>query len=378
MSDPAASAVDKIIAEIEDRIKIEYGQAAREITQKLDKYNKAFVLKDKKWREWVANGKRTSAQYQEWRIGQIAMGERWEEMRDTIAQDLSNTSKIARSIATGYLPEVYAINHDYGTFQVERESMMDTSYTLYSREAAERLMGADPQILPSPGKKVSKEIAEGRAQQWSKTKIQSVMMQGILQGESIPDIATRLANTVCDSDRKAAIRNARTMMTATQNAGRVDSYKRANDLGIPTRKQWLATLDSRTRHEHRLLDGQIADVNEPFEVDGFKIMYPGDPDAIPRLVYNCRCSLIASIEGHDKDLRDLSQRDTTRMEESTYDEWLKAKEKTQGIMAQQHESEKRRRQYITMYREGRNGKKIRSQFDHDRAVDYQGKYTKVR
>ena len=349
--DPGEVETDKIIAEIERRIKREYQQAEREIKEKLDDYLRRFQIKDKTWQMWVAEGKKTEAEYKKWRTGQIAIGKRWEEMRDTISEDLLNTSKIAKSIATEYMPEVYALNHDYGTFQVEKGSLIDTSYTLYSREAAERIYRENPKMLPGPGRKVSQAIAEGKAKRWNNRHIQSVMMQAILQGNSIPDIATRLANAVGDSDRKAAVRNARTMATGAQNAGRVDSYKRANQMGIPVKKQWLATLDMRTRHEHRVLDGQVQDDDKPFVVDGMKIMFPGDPEAPPSMCYNCRCTLIAAIAGHVSDLSDISQRNAKKLEGMSYAEWkAEKKSKSNPILLPEEKADNIRASYIREYR----------------------------
>lgn len=349
--DPAHLETEKIISRIEAQVKREYAQAAREMEDKVSTYAKRFDTKDKTWRRWVATGYKTQADYTKWRVGQLAIGERWEEMRDTLAHDLLHTREIATSIALGYMPEVYALNHDYGTFLVEKGSLMDTSYTLYSREAAERIFREDPKMMPGPGKKTAKEIAEGKLIAYNNKRVQSTMMQAILQGDSIPDIAQRLSNAVCESDMGACIRNARTMATAAQNAGRVDSFKRANDMGIKTRKQWLATLDSRTRHWHRTLDGQTVDNDKPFEVDGMEIEYPGDPSAPPKLVWNCRCTLICSIEGYERNLSDLVQRDMVKLEHMTYAEWKADKKSvSQGIMVPKEKGEAIRAKHIREYR----------------------------
>ena len=351
MRDVGADETDKIIIEIENRIKKEYTQAEREIKEKLDDYLKRFEIKDKTWRKWVAEGKKTAAEYKTWRTGQIAIGERWEEMRQTIAEDLLNTSKIARSIANGYMPEVYALNYDYGTYQVETGSLIDTSYTLYNREAAERIFRENPKMLPAPGKKVSKAIKDKKAIRWNNSHIQSVMMQALVQGNSIPDIATRLANAVGDSDRKAAVRNARTMATGAQNAGRVDAYSRAGKMGLKVRKQWLAILDLRTRHEHRMLDGQIVDNDKPFDVDGDKIMFPGDPSAKGYLLYNCRCRLMAAIEGHERDLSDPNLRSRSALAGMSYEEWKQEKKsKSNSILLPEEKGENIRAKYIREYR----------------------------
>jgi uncharacterized protein with gpF-like domain len=110
------------------------------------------------------------------------------------------------------------------------------------------------------------------------------------------------------------------MTTSAQNGGRIDSYKRAEGMGIKMAKQWLATLDNRTRHDHVLLDGQIQPTGKPFKVNGMEIEYPGDPKAEPSLVWNCRCTLIGVVEGIDYNLSDMSQRDN-KLKDITYDEW---------------------------------------------------------
>lgn len=352
-NDPAHLETDFLISDMEERIRKEYAKAQSEIADKLNDYLQRFEQKDRTWQKWVKEGKKTKKEYEKWKVGQIAMGKRWQEMRDTLAQDLRNVHKIADNIANGYRADVYALNHDYSTFQIEHDSLMDTSYTLYRRETAERIFRNNPQILPSPGKKVAQAILEGRALRWNNQLIQSVMMQALLQGESIPKIATRLANAVGDSDRKAATRNARTMMTGAQNAGRLDAIKRANAKGLHEMKQWIATLDSRTRHTHRLLDGVIVEADKPFKTELGNIMYPGDITADAALVYNCRCTLVAV---HDKaeaeeEARNMNLRRDEKLGNMSYDEWRKSKEvKSNPILLPEQKAKAIRQKYINEYR----------------------------
>ncbi len=125
------------------------------------------------------------------------------------------------------------------------------------------------------------------------------VLQGVLQGESMGDIAKRLAKTV-GMDETAAIRNARTMVTSAECKGRQDSYIRAQKDGIVMQRRWIATKDARTRHWHAELDGALAEVDEPFENAIGKIMYPGDPSADGANVYNCRCTIAAKVLGFKK------------------------------------------------------------------------------
>lgn len=361
--DPAHEETERLIADMEKRISKEYAQAEKEVQVKINDYFDRFRLKDQKWQEWVKDGTKTAAEYKQWRVGQMAVGQRWEHMKQTIADDFAHTDQIAHSIVNGYMPEVYATNFNYGTYEVEVGAKVDTSFTLYDRQTVERIMRDNPDLLPAPGRKVSKAIAEGKAVRWNKQIIQSVMTQGILQGESIPKLSTRLAKEVGDSDRKAAIRNARTMATGAQNAGRVDSYKRAEDMGINMEQEWRATLDMRTRHEHRQLDGQRQKVGDPFKVDGYEILFPGDPSAEGFLIYNCRCTLRGVVAGLEPQAR--KYRDESALEGLTYDEW-KAQKKSQSnpITLPEEKGEAIAEKYRREYRDGVFGGSLKEKVEY--------------
>ena len=349
--DPAHVETDRIIEQIEKEITEEYRIAHKEVTEKWKDYLRRFEIKDKKWREWVESGKRTKEEYTQWRKGQIMMSKRWEEMKDVLAEDYANTAEIADSIANGYRPEVYAINHNYTTYEIEQQSQLDTSYTLYSRESVERMYRDNPKLYHDPGKDNAAKLAKGEIKAWNKRKVQSVITQGILQGESIPQLTKRLERVTGDA-HAAAIRNARTMMTGTQNAGRIDAMDRAKDMGIPVRKQWLATLDTRTRIWHRELDGKIQDTDKPFENSVGKIMFPGDPDADGANTYNCRCTLLSAIKGFEIDASDINLRHNKNLKGMTYEQWKNEKKSTSNPITLPEEKAKAiKGSYVRQYRE---------------------------
>ena len=125
------------------------------------------------------------------------------------------------------------------------------------------------------------------------------VLQGILQGEPMDRIASRLSK-VTGMNETAAIRNARTMVTSAENKGRQDSYKRAEKDGIVMKREWIATNDGRTRHWHAELDGVEVDIDEPWVNEFGEIMFPGDPSADPANTYNRRCSMPANVIGFKK------------------------------------------------------------------------------
>ena len=319
--DPAHKETDKILRDMEKRLDEVYKQAYKEARQTADDFMKQFREMDKKKRQQVKDGELDKAEYERWRRTQVFQGNRYHQMADTLAADMTHTNQIAASVINGYLPEVYAVNHNYGTYEIEKGSRINTQYTMYDRQTVERLMRDNPDLLP---RKAAVNVPKD--QLWNKKHINSAITQGILQGESIDKISQRLAATVTDMSHTSAIRNARTMTTSAQNGGRIDSYKRAEGMGIKMLQVWMATLDDRTRHEHRQLDGQKRKVGEAFEVEGEKIFFPGDPAADPALVYNCRCTLIGEVKGVDYNLSDKSQRDN-KLGDMTYEQWKDSKRK---------------------------------------------------
>lgn len=308
--DPGQIDTEKLMTTVTRKIDEVYGRAAWEIKEKTESYLKAFEEKDIIWKKRLANGEITEDEYKSWRIGQVMIGERWNEMQKTISQDLINTDEIAASIVNGYTPEAYALNHNYGTYEVEKGALVDTSYTLYDRETVERLIRENPDLLPEPSVDIPK------ADRWNKNKINSAILQGILQGESIDKIADRLS-AVATMNQNAAMRNARTAMTGAQNAGRIDSYKRAEAMGIKMKQAWMATLDSRTRDTHAVLDGEQVDPGKKFS-NGCR--FPGDPNGRPEEIYNCRCRVVAVVEGSDPFAQDLEGR-ANKLEGISYEEW---------------------------------------------------------
>lgn len=86
-----------------------------------------------------------------------------------------------------------------------------------------------------------------------------------------------------------AERIARTEIIGTLNEAHLDTYRTS---GGASGKEWLATQDDRTRDEHLAADGQQRDIDEPFDVGGEALQFPGDPSGDPGNIINCRCTLL--------------------------------------------------------------------------------------
>lgn len=292
MADLGHELTEEVLQALEERIAEEYAIAAREMREKTEEYFKAFRAEEAVQKKLLEAGEITEQEFANWRYRHMMVGKRWEEMRDVLAADLEHTSEIALSITRGRMADVYALNANYCSYRIEHDARIDAGFTLYNHDTAEYLLAQERQLMPGPSIRKAAQIAADKAMQWDRSKIQSAVLQGVLQGESPYKIAERL-NSVAAMSYNASVRYARTMTTSAQNAGRYESFHRAKSKGIELTIEWQATLDGRTRHEHRLMHGQRRKVDEPFEVEGVKILYPAQSDGpgssdIPQsMIWNC-------------------------------------------------------------------------------------------
>tara|TARA_R110000868_G_scaffold391271_1_gene661212 strand:- start:1013 stop:2470 length:1458 start_codon:yes stop_codon:yes gene_type:complete len=79
--------------------------------------------------------------------------------------------------------------------------------------------------------------------------------------------------------------------TETHGAANYGAFAAADETGLLLDKEWISAEDERTREDHALANGQIVGKDEPFDVGGEAMMYPGDPAGSAANVVNCRCAL---------------------------------------------------------------------------------------
>jgi hypothetical protein len=115
------------------------------------------------------------------------------------------------------------------------------------------------------------------------------------QGLSIPDTASLLRQAIEGASQYRSEMIARTEMAGLVNGGDVAAARIVGEeTGIAYEKQWL-TADGAEHPRHELydgLDGQTVGLEEPFDVGGEPLLYPGDPDGSPEETINCRCTVI--------------------------------------------------------------------------------------
>lgn len=310
MSDQAHDYADRKIAEFQAEVWGTYQQAQADAQEALSAFLKRFEKEDAKHRKLVEKGEMTKAEYKSWRSGQILRSRQLSSTLDQVSQAMTEANQVAMAALAGKLPEVYAENANYSAFWMCKETGLAVSFDLVDPDTVQHMLTAGEALFVAPGVNVAKDKL------WNRKLMASQLTQGVLLGESIPKMARRVQR-VTGSNYAAAVRTARTAVTGAENAGRVHSYKRAKDMGIKLQKEWLATLDGRTRHSHRQLDGQKIPNEEGAKFDN-GCRYPGDPQGRYDEICNCRCTLVAAIEGVDTS---DAERWSRLPEGMTYEEW---------------------------------------------------------
>ena len=244
-------------------------------------------------------------------------------MRDKVAQRATDANAVAVSYTNDATPGIYSLNRNYAAYTIERVTG-NIGFDLWDEQTVKRLMVEQPDLMPYYPK--DRALKRGIDLAYGKKQITASVTSSILQGKSIKHMADDLQKRITTMSRDSAIRTARTAVTGAQNAGRMDSYAAAEKMGIKLKKEWLATLDARTRHSHAMLDGEQVAQDKKFS-NGCR--FPGDPQGPPWEIYNCRCTLIAAVDGADTSDGLRRTRDGL-ISDMTYAQWEASKQGYSG------------------------------------------------
>lgn len=365
MPDIGEKATEREYKRLRAKIRDVYQQAYEEIYQKNLDFVRRHEQKERQYRQMVAEGRISQADFDAWMRGQVFQGRMWEAQRKQMQETLYHADEIALQMVNDSRYSVFADNANYIGYTLEKDARVMTSFGLYDADSVRRLIKDEPYLLP-PRKLAGRD----KSYQWYNRQIQTAITQGIIQGEPLKDIAKRIGQQTGETDMNAMLRNARTMQTGAQNAGRIEGMHQAQRLGINVKKQWMATLDSHTRDAHQALDGQIAEVDKPFKSELGPIMYPGDQAANPANVWNCRCTLVPVYPEYPDEMMKRRDNETGEIiDNMTYREWEEYK--NTGIIPQ-------RNTYKLDTVESALGIRKQAEFDIDDAIDANPNYSSDR
>ena len=202
----------------------------------------------------------------------------------------------AMALVNGNLPKVVAQSYNFtqalGWASAQKAGLSVGTFQVYNARSVQKLL---------KGSNIMKNVDVPEDTKWNRNKISKAITTSILKGDPISKTAEKLQQ-ITGMDESAAIRNARTCMTAAENLGRTDAAEDLRNNGVPIEEVWSCVHDARTRETHVLLDGTKRDESTGLFGDGIldtPLQYPADPDGDPEEIYNCRCRLSIELKGID-------------------------------------------------------------------------------
>ena len=219
--DNGQKATEKTFLKLLRGLRSIYGNAGRKILLQAMAYIKPYEKDGKRKHEQYTQGKLSESDYRYWIQCQVFRGEKWENNVKSMLITLLDSSKSALNlIRTGQL-DVFSDNGNYIAREISRTAKIGISFELFDRATVERLMKDKPQLLPKKVVNAEKQTL------FDERHIRNAIAQGVILGDSIPDIAKRIATDSANIDLNTANRYARTAMTSAQNAGRIENMRRA-------------------------------------------------------------------------------------------------------------------------------------------------------
>jgi hypothetical protein len=304
----AHAATDKALDAMEKYVRSIYLRSVREIYKSWQKFFEQERKEIDKLQEDYEKAKKSGDKTLTKKAGIALAREKKKEtiqskwFRDTVkqtAENLLHVNETAVEYLNGRLPETYVTNFN-AVGELCENAVTGYSYHIVDENTIRELAMSDTSLLPYKEIDPVKDIA------WNVRQMKSEVLQGILQGEDMQAIASRLSNVI-GMNENSAVRNARTMVTSAENKGRQDGFYQAEEDGIILEKYWLCVHGERTREAHAAAGNDYSKSksipqSQPFIVGGEELMFPGDSSmgASGWNLYNCRCSVAAVVKGFRK------------------------------------------------------------------------------
>lgn len=214
---------------------------------------------------------------------------RYVKLEKEIAEEIRKlTGKNAKTLIKG-LMETYEEAYYRTAYVLTNAVQTDLIFVMLDRELVRK-------AIENPLDKVGFLARNKELHQVLLRQLRENITQSFILGESYRTAAKRIKNRM-DVGASRALTIARTEMHRVRHQAQYGSMLEGEKRGITLSRTWLSAVDSRTRHSHAMADGQTVKLDKPYEVNGEKLMYPGDPAGSPENIINCRCTELENVEG---------------------------------------------------------------------------------
>lgn len=292
--------LDELVRKIARKLRIIFTEAEKEVGGKMEAYAAQMRPRlDEAYKEWLdasdpAEQEKAKAEYIRLVRNFTSENKHFRALVNDAAARYEKADETAAEYINARRAKAYALGHNYEGRNIDGQlaSSFGVSGELFDvvdERTVRELAMNEKNMLPPRRKIVPTDDTA-----WNFRRINTQVLQGVIQGEPIGKITSRLLS-VARMDLSQAIRAARTMVTAACNKGRQDARDEAEDMGAVIAVEWGAILDGATRSSHAELDGVRVKNGERFP-NGLR--YPGDPSGRPEEVWNCRCRADAVVIGY--------------------------------------------------------------------------------
>lgn len=210
-----------------------------------------------------------------------------EALKAQLEGALSALQSNAYATVSDYLTKCYNDGYVGTMYDLHRQGI--PIVTPIDQKAVVRAVETDSKLSKSLYDRMGEDVT------YLKKAVRAEVSRGIANGSTWNEVAGKLsrhmANTPFQKAYNNSIRIARTEGHRIQVQSALDAQMVAKNKGADIVKQWDSTLDGNTRDLHRLLDGQIREIDEPFEAGGIQVDAPG-MFGDPAEDCNCRCCLL--------------------------------------------------------------------------------------
>lgn len=291
--------VYKLVDNYEKEIKKSYARALREIKAELD------VL-------FVKAGENPTPAIL---LKQARLNDLYKKISDRLGKTTKEVNKSLYEAIKGQLEENYLAT----VYGVEQTIKQQINFSMLNDKTIRT------SVLNSNDKiKWTNSLKKNQAK--LNAQIRKEVTNGLIQGKSYQQVSKILTDRLNIGTFKS-IRIIRTEAHRVQNLANVLAFEEiensASDVGLQTGRVWIATLDNKTRDTHQELDGQEADENGMFDLNGLKVEAPG-LTGIAEEDINCRCTAEVFIKGFEpKQRKDNETKEIIKFQ--TYKEWKKVR-----------------------------------------------------
>ena len=220
---------------------------------------------------------------------------RFDSLLKQIMLNINLTNEIAVKMINDDMIGVYWFNYAYLGYTIENELNARIGFQVFNQNVIKKIL----QDNLNPFTLLAIDNLKDKSNVYMQLKRE--LGAGLLQGESIFYLSKRIEK-VLNVSHNSSVTMAITETTRIQNSARMDSFEFAETKGIKVKKEWISTIDKRTRKSHRRLMGEVRELDQKFS-NG--LMYPGDPNGKAEEVIKCRCTMVSKLVDIEETKKEL-------------------------------------------------------------------------